>query len=289
MRRLAALGKSPSARPWPGWGCAAAALLCALTLLARPGRALAFHDDEQRVIIDTAYTLREDEWRLGLWRVDYGFWDDFYVGTHTVPWIVAMANLHAKYRFLSDDRIDLAAGVGLYWLDLKRTRYLADALKKTDSDARFVILPAEIAGTYRFDEGLSLTVAPVFTAVALTGTYNADEFEGAGAVTNLQLTATLEQRVSRVVALLAHARFLAYQYVKAAGELQLDDYTTAELHAGADIDVQNAWSITLCSVFSWQTFNLRVGIGYGHYNIPAVNFVIPIRIPYPELDLYWRF
>jgi hypothetical protein len=271
------------------WARAAVAGLGALAFLARTAPALAYHDGEHRIIIDTAYTLGEDEWRLGLWRVDYGLWDDFFVGTHTLPWIVAMANLHARYRFLSDDRIDLAVGVGLYWLDLKKTRYLADALKQTDSDARFVILPAEIAGTYRFDEGLSLTVAPVFTAVALTGTYNADEFEGTGAVTNLQITATLEQRLGRVVALLAHGRFLAYQYVKAGGELRLDDYTTAEVHVGADIDVQNAWSITLSSVFSWQTFNFRVGVGYGNYNIPAVNFVIPVRIPYPELDVYWRF
>ncbi len=268
---------------------AAAALLCALVSPALPQNALAYHDDEQRVIIDTAYTLGEDEWRLGIWRLDYGLWDDIYLGTHILPWIVAMANLHAKYRFLSVDRFDLAAGIGLYWLDLGKTRYLADLLKETDSDARFVILPAEIAGTYRFDEDLSLTLAPVFTAVALTGTYHADEFEGAGAVTNLQLTATLQQRLGRVVALVAHARFLAYQYLKASGKVQLDDYTTAELHAGADIDVQNAWSLTLCSVFSWQTFNFRIGLGYGNYNIPGVNFVIPVRIPYPELDLYWRF
>jgi hypothetical protein len=45
----------------------------------------AYHDQKQFIVTDTAYTLREDEWRLGLWRVDYGFWDDFYVGTYTLP------------------------------------------------------------------------------------------------------------------------------------------------------------------------------------------------------------
>jgi hypothetical protein len=267
----------------------AVAMAIAIQLAGHRCPARAYHDDEQSVVIDTAHTLRENEWRLGIWRVDYGFLDEFYLGTHTLPWLVAMANLHARYRFLSDNDLELSVSLGLYWLDLKKTRYLSKPLKETSSDAVFVILPAELGGTYRFDEMFSLTVAPVFTAVALSGNYNADEFEGAGAVTNLQLTTTLEVRFTRVTALFAHARFLAYQHVRADTVLQLDDYTTAELHAGADINVQNAWSLTLSSVFSWEMFNFRVGVGYGNFNVPPINFVLPLRLPYPELDLYWRF
>ena len=97
--------------------------------------------------------------------------------------------------------------------------------------------------------------------------------------------ATLDDRSrskerTRAPALVVHARFLAYQYLKASGEARIYDHTTVEVYGCAEIDVQNAWSLTLSSVFSWQTFNLRIGFGHGNYNIRVVNFVIPARIPY---------
>jgi hypothetical protein len=36
-------------------------------------------------------------------------------------------------------------------------------------------------------------------------------------------------------------------------------------------------------------FNLRLGVGYGKYNIPLVNFVVPERTLIPEADLYFLF
>lgn len=41
--------------------------------------------------------------------------------------------------------------------------------------------------------------------------------------------------------------------------------------------------------WSWQTFNLELGLGYGHFNIPGVNFMINRRTLIPTFDLYWTF
>jgi len=41
--------------------------------------------------------------------------------------------------------------------------------------------------------------------------------------------------------------------------------------------------------FSWQTFNLELGLGYGNFNVPGVNFMINRRTLIPTLDMYWTF
>jgi hypothetical protein len=30
-------------------------------------------------------------------------------------------------------------------------------------------------------------------------------------------------------------------------------------------------------------------MGYGNFNVPMLNFVVPVATPFPELDLYWVF
>ena len=60
----------------------------------------------------------------------------------------------------------------------------------------------------------------------------------------------------------------------------------AELDA---LDVKNAYSIVPGMAFSWKTFNLRAGLGYGNFNVGGVNFVFPRKTLVPELDLYWRW
>jgi len=55
------------------------------------------------------------------------------------------------------------------------------------------------------------------------------------------------------------------------------------------LNFRNAFSIVPGLAWSWSSFNLRIGVGYGNYNVPGVNFMIEQRTPIPQFDLFWTF
>jgi hypothetical protein len=64
------------------------------------------------------------------------------------------------------------------------------------------------------------------------------------------------------------------------------------VHAAAvtdDLNFRRAGSLITSAVFSWATFNLRLGVSVGHYNVPGVNFVLGDTLVAPDFDLYWIF
>jgi hypothetical protein len=44
----------------------------------------------------------------------------------------------------------------------------------------------------------------------------------------------------------------------------------------------------VAGVFSWKHFNLRAGLTYGALFLAGPGLVLPLKYPYPELNLYWR-
>ncbi len=272
-----------------GFAFALGALLGGLCCVAP---AQAYHTKDQHVTDESAYTLRQKDFRVGIWKLQYGIIDQVTAGTYIWPWVFRVANLHAKWRYWHNDTWALSVFTGFYHFDTK-------SLEKVDEDtgnATIDVVPFELAASYRFDDRYTLSVAPVWTTVALKGDLESEDLKGAGegAVNNFQLTATFEWRVSRVTAFLFHGRYLVAQTAHAQGDIVLhpDEYTTVEVHASGKtdaIDFRKAGSLVLSSVFSWETFNLRTGLSFGHYNVPAVNFVIGTPLIIPELDLYWIF
>jgi hypothetical protein len=251
---------------------------------------MAEHDQESKISDETAYTLRDGEWRVGLWKAEYGILDSLDLSTYIWPWFLGLAHLHAKWEFWSNESWSFALRAGFFFVDL--TRF--EALREQTSDAHLFVAPFEGLLSYRFDDDWSLGGGLVFTKVAVRGSFDAEEFHGTAAVTNLQLHSTLEWRLSKVTALLLHLRWLAYQTVSSSTRAvwRPDDATTVELIGRIEsdgLDVQNAWSTLLAVHFSWEVFNLRLGVGYGNYSIPGLNFVIPTKTPIPEIDLYWRW
>jgi hypothetical protein len=74
--------------------------------------------------------------------------------------------------------------------------------------------------------------------------------------------------------------------------LRPDAFTVVIVHGGAaarDFEVRDAFSIVPSLLLTLGVFNLRLGVGYGNYNIPLVNFVVPERTLIPEADLYFLF
>jgi hypothetical protein len=68
------------ARISPRFDPISAGLFVALTLAAQ--QASAYHTPRKHITDDTAYTLRDGEIRVGIWKVQYGILDQLSVGTY---------------------------------------------------------------------------------------------------------------------------------------------------------------------------------------------------------------
>ena len=262
-------------------------------LLATPSRpAAAFHTPEQPITDDTAYTLPRHQVRLGIWKAEYGIVAPLSAGTYIWPWLLAISNLHAKLRLYQGDAFTIAVSAGFFHFDTKSLRHV-DA---TASRATVDVVPYDVLMSYRFDDRYTLSLDSVFTNVKVDGKLRRTDFQsaGAGAVNNYQLNTTFEWRYTRVTAFVANLRYLVFQRTSANldWESHPDRYTTVVIRGSAQseaLDFHGAASLTLSSVMSWKYFNLRLGLGYGHYNVPGLNFVLGKPSWFPDLDAFWLF
>jgi hypothetical protein len=150
------------------------------------------------------------------------------------------------------------------------------------------VVPFDLVGSWRINDRWSVSPGLVYTAVTLKGSYDPAELEGAAAVSNLQLVSTLEWRVSTVTAFVLHGRYLAFQNAsgRVSSTLHPDKFTTVDLRAVASTDALDfpfAFSLVPSAVFSWDVFNLRLGLGYGNLSVPGVNLVLPNKTLIPDL------
>lgn len=265
-----------------GLAVVACALLCAL---ASPAHAR--HTDKERITDQTAYTFGKNQIQLGLWQAGYGILDNLDVFSYTLPWLLQTANIHTKYRFYDTGKWSFSGRVGVFRLDFQD--FSPDA-----PPATFTIIPFHLGASYQASSAWTFSAETVYTSNRLEGQVDVGDLRGSAAVTNLQLTATAEWRWSETFAIVTHARALAFQDTNAAANFvyQPDDYTTVEVYGAAEtdlLDVQGAWSIVPSAFWSWDTFNLRAGLGYGNFNIPGFNIVFIQRSVIPEFDMFWRW
>lgn len=267
--------------------------LVATVLLAAAGVSLcapaaAFHTEQERVTNGTAYTLRKKgERKLGVWNAAYAAHRRLDLTTYTWPWFFRIVNLGVKYELPVSERFSAGSGLHLFNLDVQKLN--PDAEPVTIS-----AIPFELNGSYRWD-AYTASAQAVYSYVRVQGVLEEGALEGAAAVSNLQLVSTLEYRWSKVTALWLRFRYLAYQWQPSASAsyvLYPDEYTTVKVHGAAEVemfDVLHAYSIVPGVHWSWETFNLRLGLGYGNYNLGPVNFVVARKTLVPDLDLYWRW
>ena len=238
---------------------------------------------------DTAYTLNENELRVGLWSVEYGIFDAWDVGTYILPWVIPMGSLYTRWQPWKNEDWATALKAGVIWLDIAKLAGASDS-----TTAKFWIFPLEAAVSYKINDDLRISLGTIYTQIILEGAFSDDDLKGAAAVTNLQLTSTFEWRISDVTAMYVRLQYFAYQDTSAqtASTIPIDEYTEVEVIAGAESDVADVphgiWG-SLGFDFSWTYFNMRTGLGYGNYMVPGVNFVLPTRLFFPELDFYWRW
>lgn len=268
---------------------AAPCSLVAWLAIAAPAHA--YHTDRQRATDESAYTMEGGSLRAGLFKLQYGALDFAMLGTYTLPWAMLAATVHGKVRVLQIDPVAVALQAGFAYFDSSRLSWLDDEA----GDATITVLPLEAFVSYRMTD-ITLSSSVAYTEVAVDGALAIDAFDGAiqGATDNLQLTATGEFRISKVIAVLVNLRWLVLQRVLGSADATVypDDFTTVAVHSGVTSDEFQAgggFSVVPAVHFSWGTFNLRAGLGYGNYNVPLVNFVLPQRTLIPDFDLFFLF
>jgi hypothetical protein len=246
--------------------------------------------DAQRLTDNTAYTLDGGSLRLGLFRIEYGIFDFLSVGTYTLPWGLLAPTVLGKLRLWHAEPITLAVQTGFAYFDSSRLALF----DRSPGDAVVTVFPLEALASFRFGPGFTLSGSAAYTEVAVDGVLTADVFDGAasGVADNFQITLTAEFRMSRAVALIVHGRWLMLQRVagNAAATLHPDDFTTVVVNSSLESSsfrVRDMFSIVPSLLFTVGVFNLRLGVGYGNYNVPLVNFVLPQRMLIPEFDLYF--
>jgi hypothetical protein len=245
-----------------------------------------------RVIDQTGYTLEGGRVRLGVFKFQLGVFDFLTVGTYTLPWAVLAATIHAKLRLVQAGPFALSVQAGFAYFDSARLQWLNDQI----GNAIVTVLPLEAQLSYRALDALSLSFGAAYTEVAVDGQLSINAFNGAGrgAADNFQLTGNAELRMSSLFALVVELRWLMLQRVTANANATLrpDAFTVVVVHGGAaasDFAVRDAFSIVPSVLITLGVFNLRLGIGYGNFNVPLVNFVVPERTLIPEADLYFLF
>lgn len=245
-----------------------------------------------RVIDQTGYTLEGGRVRLGLFKFQLGVFDFLTVGTYTLPWAVLAATIHAKLRLVEAGPFALSVQAGFAYFDSRRLQWLNDQI----GNAVVTVLPLEAQLSYRATDAISLSFGAAYTEVAVDGQLSINAFNGAGrgAADNFQLTGNTEVRLSSLFALVVELRWLVLQRVAANANATLrpDAFTVVVVHGGAaasDFAVRDAFSVVPSLLITLGVFNLRLGVGYGNFNVPLINFVVPERTLIPEADLYFLF
>lgn len=253
--------------------------------------AAAYHSDDDHITDDTAWTLKgQKDFRLGLYKASATIADRVVLGTYLWPWLARTASLFAKWRFLSLGPTQWAAEAGFFRLDTA-------AFDRSGPNAPvFTIATGSLVNSLELGNH-QLSNSLIGTAVQLKGQIDTDALGGTAeaGVSNLQYVLAYQYRASRTLALVVTGRYQIFQVLGGQGSFtsQPDDYTSIEVVGAASddhiINFRNAFSVIPALAWSWENFNLRLGVGYGNFNIPGVNFMIKQRTVIPELDLYWTF
>jgi hypothetical protein len=254
--------------------------------------ASAWHGEDEHITDDTAWTQQGDkDFRLGLYKASVTIADRITLGTYILPWFARTPSAFAKLRFLSLGPTQWAVGAGVFRLDTESFYGRGPSVPVFIVSSANLVTSLELGPRHQLSNGLVVTVIRANGAID-DGTVRG---QGEATLTNMHYVAAYEYRISRALALVVTGRYQLFQVL--AGDTTFtarpDAYTSIEVAAAASdehsVNYRFAFSVVPALAWSWQSFNLRFGCGYGNYNIPGINFMVARRTPIPELDLYWTF
>lgn len=246
-----------------------------------------------RITDNTAYTTPTGKVRAGLWKLQCGipYADGLELGTYTLPyatWAVDVRsfNGHAKYRLLDRGRWTLSASLGVAYVDFANLDVPVDVW----------VVPTSLLGAARLGDRITFGAGAMYTHMVGEGRYNPDEdstFRGAVALSNVQGWLSLTTRISRGWSLYLEGRTISSTEASGAGDVMytIDERTHVDVAATgkASVDELRGGALLAALQYSRTSFRMRFGLGYGNFNVPMLNFVVPVATPFPELDLFWVF
>jgi hypothetical protein len=278
------------------------ALLAPALLLSLAATA---HADRGEITDQTPYTLEPHHVRIGVSDVSMGlFGHDLLrrveVGTRPIAWVPSLLGLpsydvHAKFELWRDSTLSLAVAAEHLRVDL--SSLIDNDTMDSGRDASFSVTPLEGWAGLRLGDRVRLNAGAVYTNVAVRGTTPAgpiDSLGGAVGSSNLQLRGNLDVKVTRSLHVIATGRYVPWQeqWAEAGGSETTDDGGEVSNTTRGEDDLMNvggrAWSAGAEVHLTGKHVNLRLGLEYGHYALPIVNFVVNERGYMPTLDLYWR-
>jgi hypothetical protein len=264
----------------------------AITLaLATPARA--YHEDEERIVDQTAHTLRAGEARIGLWELEYAPVAFATVGTDTAPWAASIvfqsvvANGHVKVRVLHTSLLTVSIGAALYHADVPANGPFLSG------SGSLLLVPLSLYASSDLSRRASLHLGATY-AYADAGNLEVDvgvyRAHAALAASALQLHAMGEYRLTRVVALTLQIHGQPYSTPATVHTTTTDEFGETIAFSGTVGPVHRTAIAAVASVaLSGRHVNARFGGGYGAIFLPSMGVTIPITTFLPEIDVYVRF
>ena len=264
-------------------------LILLVALLSTP--ALARHTAQTRVTDYSAYSHDQWGWSIGPFRAAVGLLDSVEVGINPALLVLTVSNVYIKWTAWERGPWAIGARAGLFRLNVSDLPGVAEPAEG-EEPFEFSAYPLELTGSYQRGTS-SYHLGLLGTLVQSSGDLPPEfDFDGAGAFNTVLLQATWQWQWSDVTAIVVQGRAKVSERLTANGStrVKIDEDSYADIHAAGGADILGAkGSISLSGYWSWDTFNLRAGLGYGHYTVPAANMFISVPLLFPELALYWRY
>ena len=239
---------------------------------------------------ETAHPLKANELRAGFTRFDAGLPKNFALGSHTLPWVLLIANAHAKWTFLDRENVRLALRAGAYRFDAELADWL---IPVDDTDAVLWGFPVDLLASHPVADNLVLNHSVGFTYLFLTGEYNEDEFEGASAFSSLILRTGFQWHFDARFSLVAEVRYVPLQLASGTGAVttEIDEVTTATAETSLDVvspPFNEAIGGKMMFRFFLDPFGFALGANVGALEVRSLGVTVPDLKLVPLIDFFWR-
>jgi len=265
-----------------------------LLLLVPLASTWAKHSDQTPITDGTAHTLNAGEVRVGLFNVETGLFDRLELGTIHLLWLAKVSNLYSKVRIFQSEDISVSLSGGISWVNARE-------YSDENPDVTIYAVNGGVFFT-KLVEPYTLSLGLVVTELGHTDLSAQDvDLNGAGKGTSGLIRPQVQYRLSERTAFVLDGNIQLFQRyeVAASSGMQLNERVRYDVYGNTEVDLSEGLTANITSsvVWSWDTFNLRLGYRYGDFSVPVYDILIPItdengarkRSGYPIMDLYWRF
>jgi hypothetical protein len=246
----------------------------------------------------TAYTLRQNEFSVGLGSAAYGLFDQVTIGTYVLPWF-AFPWLHAPVATGFIKIRDWFAGpvavsIRGTFVYLNASALTSELSNRATAHAGLLVVPVELSLSWRMHPMVTQSVQLIWVHAGVGGEKSNDTsvdvgLGGASTASSASLSSLTELRLSRVFALTLRCTLL----LSLSDIIVRADYerngTLVHANLGAVSQSGMVGNVIPGVSFSWSHVNLQLGLGFGTNWLPIVALPTQTVTLVPDADFYVRF